>query len=77
VNLAWGKAGVDVQAIAQTKALESNGPNPERVNALGHIERPVTQLGEGWRCGFRNTPSAFRGLPESYRMTKARRCWGF
>jgi Pyridine nucleotide-disulphide oxidoreductase len=70
------EAGVDVQVIARTKALESNGPNPEHLNALGHIKRPVTQLSEGWRCAFWNTPSAFRRLPESYRITKAKTVLG-
>jgi Pyridine nucleotide-disulphide oxidoreductase len=70
------EAGVDVQVIARTKALESNGPNPEHLNALGHIKRPVTQLSEGWRCAFWNTPSAFRGLPESYRITMAKTVLG-
>jgi FAD-dependent urate hydroxylase len=64
------EAGVDVQVIARTKAIEWNEPNPEHVSALGHIKRPVTQLCEGWRCVFFNSPSAFRRMPESYRIKR-------
>ena len=40
------------------------------------IQRPVAQLSEGWRCAFWNTPSAFRRLPESYPITKAKTVLG-
>lgn len=70
------EAGVSVQVIAQTPKLSWNVANPRHVSALGHVVRPVTQLCEGWRCAFWNTPSAFRMLPESYRILKARTVLG-
>jgi FAD-dependent urate hydroxylase len=70
------EAGVSVQVIARTPTLSWNDPNPAHVSALGHIKRPVTQLCEGWRCAFWNTPHAFRMLPESYRIGKARTVLG-
>lgn len=68
--------GAKVQVIARTKALSWNEPNPEHLSALGHIKRPTPQLCEGWRCAFWNTPRAFRALPESYRIEKARTVLG-
>jgi thioredoxin reductase len=68
--------GAEVQVIARTKALSWNEPNPEHLSALGHIKRPTPQLCEGWRCAFWNTPHAFRMLPESYRVEKARTVLG-
>ncbi len=68
------EAGADVQVIARTKALAWNPPNPEHVSALGRIL--VTQLCEGWRCVFWNSPSAFRRLPKGYRITKAKHVLG-
>ena len=70
------EAGAEVQVIARTKALSWNEPNPEHLSALGHIKRPTPQLCEGWRCAFWNTPHAFRMLPESYRVEKARTVLG-
>jgi FAD-dependent urate hydroxylase len=64
------EAGVDVQVIARTKAIAWHGKNPEHVSALGRLKRPVTNLCEGWRCVLWNTPSAFRRLPESYRIKR-------
>jgi thioredoxin reductase len=70
------EAGVDVKLIARTKALGWAEQNPAHLSALGHVKRPVTQLCEGWRCAFWNTPSAFRRLPESYRIAKAKSVLG-
>jgi cation diffusion facilitator CzcD-associated flavoprotein CzcO len=70
------EAGVSVQVIARTPALNWSAPNPARLSALGRIQRPVTPLCEGWRCAFWNTPAAFRMLPESYRIEKARTVLG-
>jgi cation diffusion facilitator CzcD-associated flavoprotein CzcO len=70
------EAGVDVTLIARTKALQWAEQNPEHLSALGHVKRPVTQLCEGWRCAFWNTPFAFRRLPESYRIQKAKSVLG-
>jgi FAD-dependent urate hydroxylase len=68
--------GVDIQVIARTPKLSWNEMNPEHVSALGHIKRPVVQLCEGWRCAFWHTPRAFRTLPESMRIVKARTVLG-
>lgn len=70
------EAGVDVQVIARTPALGWSAPNPAHLSALGHLKRPVTQLCEGWRCAFWNRPYAFRMLPESVRISKARTVLG-
>jgi thioredoxin reductase len=70
------EGGADVQVVARTPQLGWNMPNPEYLNVLGRIRRPVTQLCEGWRCAFWNTPLAFRLLPEGYRITKARTVLG-
>ncbi|HEX3958159.1 MAG TPA: NAD(P)-binding domain-containing protein [Trebonia sp.] len=68
--------GASVQVIARTPKLSWNERNPDHVSTLGQIKRPVVQLCEGWRCAFWNTPSAFRVLPESYRIEKARTVLG-
>lgn len=68
--------GASVQVIARVPQLDWNAPNPAQRSLTEHITRPVTQLCEGWRCYFWNTPYAFRMLPESYRITKARTVLG-
>ena len=70
------EAGVEVQVIARAPELSWNETNPEHLSALGKLKRPVTQLCEGWRCAFWNTPSAFRALPEGYRIRKAKTVLG-
>ncbi|MGH3279544.1 MAG: NAD-binding protein, partial [Trebonia sp.] len=65
------EAGANVQIIARTRQLSWNEKNPDQVSTLGHLKRPVVQLCEGWHCAFWNTPSAFRALPEGYRIKKA------
>lgn len=70
------ECGADVQIIARTKALSWNAPNPDELGPLGRIKRPPTQLCEGWRCAFWNTPRAFRMLPENYRVSKAKTVLG-
>jgi thioredoxin reductase len=70
------EAGVNVHVVARTPALSWNEPNPAHVSAIGNLKRPVTQLCEGWRCYFWNTPSAFRRLPENYRIRKAKSVLG-
>jgi thioredoxin reductase len=68
--------GATVQVIARVPQLDWNDPNPGQRSLVEHITRPVTQLCEGWRCYFWNTPYAFRTLPENYRITKARTVLG-
>lgn len=70
------EAGVNVHVVARTPELSWNEPNPAHVSAIGNLKRPVTQLCEGWRCYFWNTPSAFRRLPENYRIRKAKSVLG-
>jgi thioredoxin reductase len=70
------ETGADVQIIARTPQLSWNVKNPDYVSTLGQVKRPVVQLCEGWRCAFWNTPAAFRTLPESYRIQKARTVLG-
>ena len=70
------EAGVSVQVVARAPALSWAEPNPARVTGLERIKRPVTPLCEGWRCAFFNSPYAFRMLPESTRILKARQVLG-
>jgi cation diffusion facilitator CzcD-associated flavoprotein CzcO len=70
------EAGADVRVIARSNELWWNERNPEHLSALGHIKRPVTQLCEGWYCAFMNTPSAWRRMPESFRITRAKTVLG-
>lgn len=70
------ETGANVQIIARTPQLSWNEKNPDYVSTLGQVKRPVVQLCEGWRCAFWNTPAAFRALPESYRIQKARTVLG-
>jgi thioredoxin reductase len=70
------ETGASVQVIARQPKVAWNDPNPRQLSLADHITRPVTQLCEGWRCYFWNTPSAFRMLPENYRITKARTVLG-
>jgi pyridine nucleotide-disulfide oxidoreductase len=68
--------GASVQVVARGPRVSWLDPNPEQLSLLEHFTRPVTQLCEGWRCAFWNTPRAFRILPENYRITKARTVLG-
>jgi FAD-dependent urate hydroxylase len=70
------EAGASVQVIARTPALQWNDANPAELSVWGHIKRPVVPLCEGWKCAFWNTPHAFRVLPESYRILKAKEVLG-
>jgi thioredoxin reductase len=70
------EAGADVQVIAREAKVHWLDPNPAQLSPVEHVTRPVTQLCEGWKCYFWNTPSAFRMLPENYRITKARTVLG-
>jgi FAD-dependent urate hydroxylase len=70
------ETGANVQIIARTPQLSWNVKNPDYVSTLGQVKRPVVQLCEGWHCAFWNTPAAFRALPESYRIQKARTVLG-
>lgn len=68
--------GASVRVIARGPALTWAEVNPAELSLLGHLRRPVTRLCEGWRCAFFNSPSAFRRLPESTRILKARQVLG-
>jgi FAD-dependent urate hydroxylase len=68
--------GADVQIIARVRALGWSAANPAVISPVGRIRRPVTQLCEGWRCAFWNTPRAFRLLPEATRISKAKTVLG-
>jgi FAD-dependent urate hydroxylase len=70
------ETGADVRIIARRPALSWPDPNPEAISFFGRIKRPVTNLCEGWRCAFWNTPVAFRRLPKEMRITKARTVLG-
>jgi hypothetical protein len=70
------EAGASVQVIVREPEVAWNHPNPAALSRLDLVRRPVTQLCEGWRCAFWNTPAAFRMLPEGYRITKARTVLG-
>lgn len=70
------EAGATVRIIARIPRLNWIQPNPAHISALGKIRRPVTQLCEGWHCAFWNNPTAFRRLPESVRIVKARTVLG-
>ncbi|MGH3261080.1 MAG: NAD(P)-binding domain-containing protein, partial [Trebonia sp.] len=70
------EAGVSVQLVTRIPALNWSAANPAYLSALGHVKRPVTQLCEGWHCAFWNKPAAFRMLPESVRLVKAKTVLG-
>ena len=70
------EAGAHVQVIARVPEIDWNAPNPATRSLSEHVTRPVTQLCEGWRCYFWNTPRAFRALPEQYRIQKAKTVLG-
>jgi cation diffusion facilitator CzcD-associated flavoprotein CzcO len=70
------ESGADVTIIARSPQVNFNDKNPDHVSTLGQIKRPVVQLCEGWRCAFWYSPAAFRLLPESYRVEKARTVLG-
>lgn len=70
------EAGADVRVITRGPVVQWNGPNPAHRTLKRRIRWPVTQLCEGWHCVLWNTPTAFRRLPESTRITKARTVLG-
>jgi FAD-dependent urate hydroxylase len=70
------EAGAAVQLIARAPRVKWLDANPAELSRLEHLTRPVVPLCEGWKCAFWNTPYAFRMLPESYRITKARTVLG-
>jgi hypothetical protein len=70
------EAGAQVHLIVRRPAISWVDPNPERLSRIGQIRRPATKLCEGWHCAVWNSPAAFRMLPESMRVTKARTVLG-
>jgi FAD-dependent urate hydroxylase len=70
------EASAQVQLITRRPVINWVEPNPERLSRIGQIRRPATKLCEGWRCAVWNSPAAFRLLPESTRITKARTVLG-
>jgi FAD-dependent urate hydroxylase len=70
------EAGADVLIITRSSSINWIEPNRPRVSLVGHLRRPVNRLCEGWKCTMWNTPFAFRRLPESVRMIKARTALG-
>jgi thioredoxin reductase len=70
------EAGASVQVVARVPQLKWLDANPAELGLLEHLTRPVVPLCEGWKCVFWNTPHAFRMLPESYRITKAKAVLG-
>lgn len=69
------EAGVDVQVIARGE-VGWHGDGVPEVSLWGRIRHPVTNLCEGWRCVFWDSPAAFRRLPQNTRITKARTVLG-
>lgn len=69
------EAGADVQLVARCSTLSWHPEQPP-LPRLGQLRRPLVKLCEGWRCAFWNTPEAFRWLPQSVRITKARTVLG-
>ena len=70
------EAGADTRLVVRKPALNWVEPNPGTLNWLGHIIRPTNKLCEGWRCAVWFSPEAFRVLPKSVRITKARTVLG-
>jgi FAD-dependent urate hydroxylase len=70
------EAGAHVQLIVRRPVINWVEPNPEHVSRIGQVRRPVNKLCEGWRCAVWYSPAAFRMLPESVRVTKARTVLG-
>ena len=70
------EAGAVPQLLVRGQAISFVDPNPERLSRIGHIRRPATKLCEGWHCAVWNSPAAFRLLPQSMRITKARTVLG-
>jgi FAD-dependent urate hydroxylase len=70
------EAGADTRLVVRKPELNWVEPNPEKLSRLGRIIRPANKLCEGWRCAVWFSPEAFRLLPESVRVTKARTVLG-
>jgi thioredoxin reductase len=70
------EAGADTRLVVRKPALNFIEPNPETLSWFGHLIRPTNKLCEGWRCAVWFSPEAFRLLPESVRVTKARTVLG-
>ena len=68
--------GAVVRLIARRPALEFVTANPQHLTTAGRIQRPVTQLCEGWWCVLWSTPALFRLLPEDKRVLHARTVLG-
>jgi thioredoxin reductase len=70
------EAGANTVMVYRSRGINWLERNPETISGLGHLRRPVNKLCEGWHCQFWNTPAAFRRLPESVRIDKARSVLG-
>jgi FAD-dependent urate hydroxylase len=70
------EAGAHTQLVVRRPKINWVEPNPERLSRIGELRRPATKLCEGWRCAVWNSPEAFRLLPQSMRVTKARTVLG-
>jgi thioredoxin reductase len=70
------EAGADTRLVVRKPALNFSAANPETLSWFGHLIRPTNKLCEGWRCAVWYSPDAFRLLPQSVRITKARTVLG-
>jgi FAD-dependent urate hydroxylase len=64
------EAGCDVQLVMRCPDSPSWGTRPKPMTPLVRLQ--ITRLCEGWICLLWNSPTAFRRLPQSIRLEKAR-----
>ncbi len=70
------EAGADVEVLVRGPAIYFNTPNPEPYPG-SQLLRPVSATGEGWVCWcYHCLPDVFRGMPEAWRVRKAREFLG-
>jgi cation diffusion facilitator CzcD-associated flavoprotein CzcO len=70
------EAGADAQVIVRKQNVEWDEQIAQEIGWLDYLLRPPVKLCEGWGCVFYDSPTAFRLLPESVRINRARTQFG-
>jgi FAD-dependent urate hydroxylase len=70
------EAGGEVQLVVRCPDAPVWHPRPLPLTPARRVRLPVVKLCEGWKCVFYGSPAAFRRLPRSVRVVKARTVLG-
>jgi cation diffusion facilitator CzcD-associated flavoprotein CzcO len=70
------EAGADAHVIVRKPHVVWDAAIAQEIGWLDYLLRPPVKLCEGWGCALYDSPTAFRLLPESVRVDRARSRFG-